>query len=88
MGEIILTKDGLEKFKSELHDIVTVKIPEAQREFEEVRVLWTGGDSPYEDAKAKLDFYSHRWGYLQRAIDNARWHDGKGFFKTTAASEV
>jgi hypothetical protein len=84
MTEIILTQEGLEKFKAELNDILTVKLPEAQKEFEEVIVVWSCGDFPYEDAKKKLDFYCHRWGYLQRAIDRARWDRNKELYQTTA----
>ncbi|WP_431785938.1 hypothetical protein [Paenibacillus lactis] len=84
MTDIILTKDGLEKFKAELQDILTVKLPEAKKEFEEVCSFWSDGDFPYEDAKNKLDFYCHRWGCLQRAIDRAKWDQNKEFYRTTA----
>ncbi|ETT32149.1 hypothetical protein [Paenibacillus sp. FSL R5-808] len=88
MSDIILTKDGLEKFKAELHDILTVKLPEAMKEFEEVCVVFSSGDFPYEDVKRKLDFYCHRWGYLQRAIDRAKWDVKKSCYKTMAQAKA
>lgn len=79
---IILTKEGLNKFKAELNDVEANKLPQAEKEFKDVCEVCFKEDPSYQDAQEKRDFYRGRIKFLIKVIEGVNWNSEKGYYES------
>jgi len=80
--QIILSSEGLEKFKSEREQLERKVIPAVENRLRElIEDGFELGEYDYDDAKAELEFYESRQVYLHACIHGAKWNDEKKFYE-------
>ena len=80
---VLLTRDGLERLKSELHELRTVKRAEVAATIREAQELGPDQqDGQYEDAKNQQAFLEGRIGEIERMLERAALIDEEAAHKS------
>ena len=73
---VLLTKEGLERLESELHDLRTTRRAEVAKEIREAQTLSTAqSDGQYEDAKNQQAFLEGRIREIEKLLESAELID-------------
>lgn len=76
LTKVPLTKEGLERLESELHDLRTTRRVEVAKEIREAQALSTGqSDGQYEDAKNQQAFLEGRIREIEKLLESAELID-------------
>lgn len=72
-NQVILTQDGFEKLKNELHELKNIKRPKILERLKKARGMGDlSENSDYHSAKEELSFLDQRIEEIQRLLDKAK----------------